>query len=287
MKGILLAGGSGTRLAPLTWSISKQLLPIYNKPLIYYPLTMLMYAGVRDILVISTPRDTPMIEQLMGDGNQFGLQLSYAVQEHPRGIAEAFLIAEERCGGEPVCLVLGDNIFHGHELPALLDRAARNNDGATVFACHVSNPTAYGVVTLDHAGRPIEIEEKPVHPKSDLAVAGLYFYDSSIYDVARGLRPSARGELEITDVNRHYLTEGRLSVQKMGRGTAWFDAGTFDSMLSASQFVQMLEAKQGLMIGLPEEVAFRKGFISVEEITEQAELMKNSPLGDYLRRLLA
>lgn len=286
MKGILLAGGSGTRLAPLTWVSCKQLLPIYNKPLIYYSLTMLMYAGIRDIVVISTPRDTPLIERLMGDGSRLGLKLSYAVQEEPRGIGEAFLIAEDMCEGEPVCLVLGDNIFHSNELPAVLERTTRTNEGATIFACHVEDPTAYGVVTLNQAGKPIDIEEKPTHPKSSLAVAGLYFYDSSIYAVARGLRPSGRGELEITDINRHYLAEGRLSVHRMGRGTAWFDAGTFATMLSASQFVHMLESKQGLMIGLPEEVAFRKGFISASDVASQAEQMKNSPLGDYLMRLL-
>lgn len=286
MKGILLAGGSGTRLAPLTLTLSKQLLPVYNKPLIYYPLTTLMLADIREILIISTPRDTPLIEQLLGDGSHLGLKLSYAVQERPAGIAEAFLIAEDFCQGEPVCLILGDNIFHSHVLPKVLGEAAKTQEGATVFACHVANPSAYGVVTLDAEGRPLNLVEKPAKPESPWAVTGLYFYDSQVHAIARDLRPSARGELEITDINKVYLQAGQLHVQTMGRGTAWFDAGTFDNLLVASQFVHMLEVRQGLMVGLPEEVAYRKGYISASDVSAMAARMKNNALGEYLQSIL-
>ena len=286
MKGILLAGGSGTRLAPLTAALSKQLLPVYNKPLIYYPLSTLMLANVRDILIISTPRDTPVIERLLGDGSHLGLKLSYAVQERPNGIAEAFLIAEDFCAGKPVCLILGDNVFHSQDLLRVLKQATRPGQGATVIACHVSNPSAYGVVTLDSAGRPVDLVEKPANPASNWVVAGLYFYDSAVHSIVRKLRPSERGELEITDVNRAYLREGRLNVITMGRGTAWFDAGTFENLLLAGQFVQMLELRQGLMVGLPEEVAYRMCFISAEDLAALAGRMKNSPLGDYLFSIL-
>lgn len=286
MKGILLAGGSGTRLAPLTTVLSKQLMPVYNKPLIYYPLTTLMLADVREILIISTPRDTPVIESLLGDGSHLGLKLSYAVQDKPNGIAEAFVIGEKFCDGDPVCLILGDNIFHSHELPRVLETATRAPTGARVMACHVANPRAYGVVTLDADNRPIDIVEKPANPTSNWAVTGLYFYDSLVHSIVRDLRPSGRGELEITDVNRAYLDRGLLNVLTMGRGTAWFDAGTFDNLLVASQFVHMLEERQGLMVGLPEEVAFRKGYISASQLALLAQGMKNNSLGQYLLNLL-
>jgi len=286
MKGILLAGGSGTRLAPLTTVLSKQLMPVYNKPLIYYPLTTLMLADIREILIISTPRDTPVIESLLGDGSQFGLKLSYAVQDKPNGIAEAFVIGEEFCAGEPVCLVLGDNIFHSQELSRVLERAASNPKGAQVIACHVANPRAYGVVTLDADNQPIDIVEKPQHPTSNWAVTGLYFYDSQVHSIVKDMKPSARKELEITDVNRAYMERGQLNVLTMGRGTAWFDAGTFESLLVAGQFVHMLEERQGLMVGLPEEVAYRKGFITAAQVKKRAQSMKNNSLGNYLMSLV-
>lgn len=286
MKGILLAGGSGTRLAPLTLTLSKQLLPVYNKPLIYYPLTTLMLADIREILIISTPRDTPVIERLLGDGSHLGLKLSYAVQDQPNGIAEAFLIGADFCQGEPVCLILGDNIFHSQELPRTLAHAANIQQGARVMACHVANPSAYGVVTLDSNGKPIDLVEKPKNPASNWAITGLYFYDQQVHEMVRNLKPSARGELEITDLNKLYLERGQLQITQMGRGTAWFDAGTFESLLIASQFVHMLEVRQGMMVGLPEEVAYRKGYISANDIKELAQRMKNNSLGEYLQTLL-
>ncbi|WP_026345419.1 glucose-1-phosphate thymidylyltransferase RfbA [Novispirillum itersonii] len=286
MKGILLAGGSGTRLLPLTQTLSKQLLPVYNKPLIYYPLSTLMLAGIREILIISTPRDLPMIERLLGDGSQIGLSLHYAVQEKPNGIAEAFTIGADFLQGEPVCLVLGDNIFHSHELPHLLARATNRKEGASVLACRVSNPSAYGVVELDATGKPIRLVEKPAKPASNWAVTGLYFYDGQVHDIARSLRPSQRGELEITDINQIYLERGQLNIEFMGRGAAWFDAGTFDSLLGASQYVHMLEVRQGLMIGLPEEIAWRMNYISTDDVRATAKAMRNNPLGNYLLGLL-
>ncbi len=286
MKGILLAGGSGTRLAPLTLTLSKQLLPVYNKPLIYYPLTTLMLADIREILIISTPRDTPVIERLLGDGSHLGLKLSYAVQDQPNGIAEAFLIGADFCQGEPVCLILGDNIFHSQELPRILAQTANIQQGARVMACHVANPSAYGVVTLDSNGKPIDLVEKPKNPASNWAITGLYFYDQQVHEMVRNLKPSARGELEITDLNKLYLERGQLQITQMGRGTAWFDAGTFESLLIASQFVHMLEVRQGMMVGLPEEVAYRKGYISANDIKELAQRMKNNSLGEYLQTLL-
>jgi len=286
MKGILLAGGSGSRLYPLTRSVSKQLLPVYDKPVIYYPLSVLMLAGIRDILVISTPRDVPLIEGLLGDGGQLGLSLRYTEQPDPGGIAQAFLIGEEFIGRDPVCLVLGDNIFYGHDLVPVLVDSARLTDGARVFAYHVHDPERFGVVEFDRNFRAVSLEEKPRRPRSNWAVTGLYFYDGGVVEVAHGLRPSARGELEITDVNLHYLRAGKLTVTPLGRGVAWLDAGTCDSLLSSSQFVQIIEQRQGLKIACIEEVAFIKGFISAAQLECLLDACGNSDYGRYLRRVL-
>jgi glucose-1-phosphate thymidylyltransferase len=287
MKGILLAGGSGTRLAPLTSAVSKQLLPVYDKPVIYYPLSTLMMAGIRDILVISTPRDLPMIEQLLGDGSRFGIRLQYREQARPEGIAQAFLIGADFIGDDPVCLVLGDNLFYGDALEGLLKESAGLEQGAAVFAYQVNDPERYGVVDFTADGRAVSIEEKPRQPKSSWAVTGLYFYDKNVVSIARGLKPSARGELEISDINRAYLEQGSLRVQRMGRGFAWLDTGTFDSLLSASIFVQTLEQRQGLKIACPEEIAYNEGFIGEEELRRLADQNVNSGYGRYLKRLLS
>lgn len=285
MKGIVLAGGAGTRLYPSTKSISKQLLPVYDKPTIYYPLSILMLSGIREILIISTPRDTPMIQELLGDGAQLGLAISYAVQPKPAGIAQAFIIGETFIGNDSVALILGDNLFFGHDLVGLLTEAASQPKGATVFGYHVHDPERYGVVEIDQQGRAISLEEKPKKPKSHWAVTGLYFYDNQVVPIAKGLKPSPRGELEITDVNLAYLKQESLSVKKMGRGIAWLDTGTHDSLLAAAQFVQTIEKRQGLKIACLEEIAFSSGFISRDQLGNLAENYPNSSYGDYLRDL--
>ena len=287
MKGIVLAGGSGTRLYPVTRAVSKQLLPVYDKPMVYYPLTTLMLAGIRDILVISTPQDTPRFEALLGDGRRWGIRLRYAVQPRPEGIAQAFLIGRSFIGRDRVALVLGDNIFHGHDLTALLQRAAARKRGATVFAYPVEHPEHYGVIEFDRRGRAVGIEEKPRRARSRYAVAGLYFYDRHVVEIASGLKPSARGELEISDVNRAYLERGRLSVVALGRGIAWLDTGTHESLLEASHFIETIERRQGLKIACPEEIAFRMGYIGARQLAALARAMKSSSYGDYLRRVLA
>ncbi len=287
MKGIILAGGSGTRLYPLTKAVSKQLLPVYDKPVIYYPLSVLMLAGIRDVLIISTPHDVPLIEKLLGDGSQFGLSFSYKVQPHPGGIAQAFLIGEEFIDGSPVCLVLGDNLLFGHNLLEVLAESAKLRGGARVFAYHVHDPERYGVVEFDERGRALSLEEKPKAPRSSWAVMGLYFYDGRVVDIARRLKPSPRGELEITDVNLEYLRAGQLEVTPLGRGVAWLDLGTHDSLLSASSFVQTLEQRQGLKIACLEEVALMKGFIDAAQFERLAAAYGSSPYGRYLRRVLA
>lgn len=287
MKGIILAGGSGSRLYPITLGVSKQLVPVYDKPMIYYPLTVLMLAGIREILLISTPADLPQFKRLLGDGQQLGISMSYAKQARPEGLAQALTIGRDFIGDEPVALVLGDNIFYGQGFSAMLHKAARDAAGgrATIFGYHVSDPKRYGVVELDDNGRPVHIEEKPQSPRSDLAVVGLYFYPRGSADVAAGVKPSARGELEITSVNEHYLRAGQLEVQAFGRGFAWLDTGTIDSLMEASAFVEAIEKRQGLLIASPEEVAYRRGFIDAARLRELAKPLLSTHYGQYLNRL--
>jgi glucose-1-phosphate thymidylyltransferase len=286
MKGIVLAGGSGTRLYPVTQVISKQLLPVYDKPMVYYPLSTLMLAGIRDILIISTPQDTPRFESLLGDGRAWGLRLRYAVQPKPEGIAQAFLVGRDFIAGDRVALVLGDNIFHGHDFTEVLKRAVAREKGATVFAYAVNDPARYGVVDFDERGKALSIEEKPRQPKSRYAVTGLYFYDQRVVDLAAALRPSARGELEITDLNRVYLERGELDVVPLGRGMAWLDTGTHEALLEAAHFIETIERRQGLKIACPEEIAYRMGFIDAAQLEALARPLAKSGYGEYLRRVL-
>ena len=285
-KGIILAGGSGTRLHPATLALSKQLLPVYDKPMVYYPLATLMLAGIRDILVISTPQDVPRFQALLGDGSAWGLAISYCVQPSPDGLAQAFVLGRDFIGGAPSALVLGDNIFYGHDLQALLKGATERTEGASVFAYHVTDPERYGVVAFDERHRAVSIEEKPKQPKSNYAVTGLYFYDHQVCDIAADIRPSARGELEITDVNARYLSQGQLQVEIMGRGYAWLDTGTHDSLLEAGQFIAALEKRQGLKVSCPEEIAYRAGWISAERLEQHARSMMKNGYGHYLMRVL-
>ena len=285
MKGIVLAGGSGTRLHPLTLAVCKQLLPIYDKPMVYYPISTLMLAGIRDILIISTPKDVPLFKDLLGDGSAWGVRFDYAVQETPRGLADAFIVGEAFIGDDKCALVLGDNLYFGHGLSEALAQAAASDAGATVFAYHVTDPERYGVVDFDAEGRAISLEEKPEKPRSHWAVTGLYFYDRQVVDMARHLEPSARGELEITDINRLYLDKGQLSVAKLGRGYAWLDTGTHDSLVEATEFIRAIEKRQGQKVGCPEEIAFGHGWISAEQVTALGEAMAQTDYGQYLIRL--
>ena len=285
-KGIILAGGSGTRLHPATLAISKQLLPVYDKPMVYYPLTTLMLAGIRDILLISTPQDTPRFEALLGDGSQWGLNISYCVQPSPDGLAQAFILGRDFVGNNPSALVLGDNIYYGHDLQRLLNSAAGRDEGASVFAYHVNDPERYGVVDFNDKYQALSIEEKPKAPKSNYAVTGLYFYDKQVCDIAADIKPSPRGELEITDVNARYLAQGQLNVEIMGRGFAWLDTGTHDSLLDAGQFIATLEKRQGLKVACPEEIAFRSGWISAEQVQKLAQPMLKNGYGQYLLKVI-
>jgi glucose-1-phosphate thymidylyltransferase len=287
MKGIILAGGSGTRLHPVTLAVSKQLLPVYDKPMIYYPLSMLILSGIRDILIITTPQDGPSFVRLLGDGSQWGISLSYAAQPSPDGLAQAFIIGRDFIGTDRVCLALGDNLFFGHGLPALLIKAAEREEGATVFGYHVKDPERYGVVEFDANQRAVNVEEKPKNPRSSYAVTGIYFYDNQVIDIASSLKPSARGELEITDVNMSYLRRGQLHVELLGQGVAWLDTGTHESLMQAGEFIHTIQERQGLMVACLEEISYRRGYISAEQLERQVSTMKSSSYAQYLRALLS